>query len=479
MIANARLPAECSPSNRETRLLGARVDWLTLGYRTIITEETLKILGIRQRLAENCHSAELRLGDLVAKIKRTRAKDRWAWQNGTARGIVDLRAGDGWITEVTLGAEYLSGHTLKEALSYAHRLAGSFGLVQCARLQRLDLAADYMGWPLLEEDARVWLTPRRGRMKGFEPCDKDTDWGRPRTDRYWHAREVTGFTICPGNTLMCRVYDKTAELKLQGRQEKREIEFERWTQHGWTAEEKVTRVEFQVRGEALTELELRSPPPGQCIEYREPNPAFAVLGDIVQEWQRPEDWERWLPAQLDSLWQYCTTQWTRLVIPEHTRLDRCPIDPRWIAAQETKFVHQAGLRARTKSSGGASFAQAFGTTLSSMGALGKISPLLCLNVDLPEATLVSQWTDEECETVAADLIAHTMDLAAQYGTAELLLNARSPRDVALTLLTRIRATRARHFISKDLEIKGGDRTRRINPAQHYRQFQAKEAAPTA
>jgi len=58
-------------------------------------------------------------------------------------------------------------------------------------------------------------------------------------------------------SLMGRIYDKSAELALPGREEKLSIERERWRLGGWNGSEAVTRVEFQHRGEYLAEIGLR------------------------------------------------------------------------------------------------------------------------------------------------------------------------------------------------------------------------------
>lgn len=155
------------------------------------------------------------------------------------------------------------------------------------------------------------------------------------------ARHVTGHTVCPGNAIMARVYDKTQELRVHRDPEKERLEKLIWSEHGWQGEQ-VTRVEFQIRGEAAKELFGRQ------------------LDRATRE--------------LDAIWGYCTTRWLKLVVPgTATRLRRCDLDPRWDAATKVGWGHPDQAPAeRTRERGLATAQQAFGTGLTALAQAGEM-----------------------------------------------------------------------------------------------------------
>lgn len=114
-----------------------------------------------------------------------------------------------------------------------------------ARLRKLDLCADFAGWRIGDVLHEAWIVQRIGRVREYEK----------QTHRV--GSKITGFTICPGNTLMMRAYDKVAELNVTGREQKREIEYSFWKREGWQFES-VTRIEFQFRSTVLRQFEARN-----------------------------------------------------------------------------------------------------------------------------------------------------------------------------------------------------------------------------
>ena len=126
-------------------------------------------------------------------------------------------------------------------------------LVTGKRLRRADLCADAIGLDLETIDPRAWLTPRRARVKTFGNLQV------PFVEHH-KTEKRTGFQIGQG-ALVARVYDKRVELALRP-EEKRSIEEARWKGAGWNGQADVVRIEFQMRGEALDEIDdgrLRDP----------------------------------------------------------------------------------------------------------------------------------------------------------------------------------------------------------------------------
>lgn len=332
-------------TNGEARLLARRVDALVLGYRVHLFPALVDELGERQAFADLAGGAELKLASgIVVALGRSRRHSFHAFQNADARGAVDLLAPGGWILEVILRAVFLATHPLREALEVAERVAAGFGEVVERRLRRFDLCADFVGWPLRRDDAERFST-RAGKASFFVDS-KDVDeveslLVKPAIREFSRAGVgVTGLAFASGNELSARIYAKSFELGLAGREAKREIEHALWRANAWQGED-VTRLEFQHRGGFLDEIKLRGP--------------------------------HALEANLDAVWAYDTQRFLRMkVLGSASRLERCSDDPRWLAAR-TAFEHEVSPIARTRAlRGGASAAQVVGATLSHSAAAGTL-----------------------------------------------------------------------------------------------------------
>jgi hypothetical protein len=280
-------------------------------------------------------------------MKPSRKRDAIAFENDDVRCVYDPRASGGWCLEVVTRAVYLATHSLETAISLAERLAAGLGTVQSTRLRRFDVAADFSGFPLSNEDA-LRIVTTRARTDSFlitDPKDIDEAEGELcRSNLREHrsaSREVTGFTVAPGNPLSLRIYNKSVELSLPGREQKLAIEHENWRQNGWDGVSEVVRVEFQCRGTFLDEVELRNP--------------------------------HELEGKLDSVWQN-VTRWARIIDPTSaTRACRCALDPRWQAVAAVVFRHTSAPVKRRRVRGGATPEQGLGAVLSRMAATGQLS----------------------------------------------------------------------------------------------------------
>ena len=166
-------------------------------------------------------------------------------------------------------------------------------------------------------------------------------------------------------TIFPRIYAKSFELGLAGREAKRAIEHELWRLNGWHGED-VTRLEFQHRGTFLDEVKLRDP------------------GDLER--------------QLDAIWAYDTQRFLRMKVPgTASRLERCAEDARWLAAR-CAFRHDVSPIVRTRAlRGGASAAQAIGATLSHSAAAGSLERVP-LDSRKARRDDLDDWLDEAIET---------------------------------------------------------------------------------
>jgi len=328
------------------RHIGHRIDALVVAYRVQLSEEARGELRRAAGVALRHGRSELRLlipgktgshdTDFCVCEVRAQKGERLNFENADLRGVfLETLAMDepGWSLELVARAVYLACHSLDDVVQELRTWAAAFGRVFEERLRRVDLCADFERFPIAAPDGDAFVRPPRSTM---------TSWTEGRKpDAKWHktyrmaGQIVTGHTICPANALMLRVYDKTQELRVHRDPVKEHVERVIWAEHGWTGEQ-VTRIEFQIRGEAAKEL----------------------LGRQVDRLRR----------ELPALWRYCSERWVRLVVPDAaTRLRRCPLDPRWQAVQAVDWGPKQDPSVRTRHRGMATALQAWGTMLTAMG----------------------------------------------------------------------------------------------------------------
>ena len=116
-----------------------------------------------------------------------------------------------------------------------------------------------------------------------------------KIDQYSDGPDYTGCVIGKGGVVLARIYDKTAEIKLSGKQYLWDI----WSAAGWDGIAPVWRLEFQFKRAFLVEMGLSS-------EF-----------DVTAAYPR--------------LWQYATREWLRLTqpVPGDDNQSRWPTHPLW------------------------------------------------------------------------------------------------------------------------------------------------------
>lgn len=312
----------------------------------------------------------------------------------------------GWTLEVVWYAQTLADWGLERTLAESAALASNVGEVLETRLRRLDLCADVAGWDVDEDDVidrlvkrphaewRRWsntldeVPPPSGVRRSREERDADATaiYGRG----VMQARRVTGVVVGRG-PLMCRLYDKRAELERDA--ERREAEEDRWTEGGWDGIAPVARVEFQIRGVALTEFGLRDPdavlePVTRVEEYLDARGKLrrrtVVTGHrcLTARLDDGREVQATVVHRLDDLWRACLS-WVRLIVPETTRSGKdkpaCRLqdDPRWALLRALRFTDVASPRPirRYRPRAAASSAQALGVSISQAGRDGRLQAL--------------------------------------------------------------------------------------------------------
>lgn len=369
------------------RVVGRRVDALTVG---------LEVEADRAKLREWFCACSPDLGSAVGAVEvgmpgfwipeslgggdsrvflrlRRLSPSRFAFENGDVWGVLDERKQGGCLLEVSVRATYLAQVPLASALAYVRRIGEALGVVVSQKLRRLDLACDVAGWQVQESERAGWLKRPRSAMGTFASLE---DSSRDVVHGGAGGRPVTGFTVSAGGPVMCRVYDKPAELAAQS-PHKKALEEGLWKAYGWDGESPVTRVEFQLRAEALTTFELRDP----------------ALVEV----------------SLDPLWQYLTREWLKLVQPgTASRLSRCALDPRWALLQKVVFVHEADPARRQYLRKGASAKHALGGLLSFSASkgldFGRVALARAFDGEAGELrAYLATWLEAGAEALAAEL----------------------------------------------------------------------------
>ena len=400
-----RFPPKAPPPPDAVAVLCTRVDAFYLAYRGEVKESIRALLRLRLQDAKALGTAvTVPIGD-TQFVLDPRSRDGW-WKLAAhdARVVVDdSHHVDGWQLEVCADAKLLAESGPHSALALARAVADTMlELVTGERLRRADLCADAIGLDLETIDPRAWLTPRRARVKTFGNLQV------PFVEHH-KTEKRTGFQIGQG-ALVARVYDKRVELALRP-EEKRSIEEARWKGAGWNGQADVVRIEFQMRGEALDEIDdgrLRDP--------------------------------EVLLARLNPIWAYCTRSWLKLVERgKSNRLHRCPVDEGWKVIQGARFGEDTGEIAERERRRGVGRARlALGTTFSFLAGNLTLVPLPIAR----GREHVAEWSDERSEVFVHEQIASQFARAPRL-IADDLIRTLGPREAAAFVIEKRNAVCAR------------------------------------
>lgn len=396
------------------RVLCQRIDWLTVAFKVALSEHVCRDLVRRLEVADVAHRTSAELAGHDFELRRVNSGQTLLLRNASASVKIDPKGPEGWTVSVDFTGGQMMVSDVDAACALAERLAGALGSVQGSRVRRLDLAADIGGWSVRDIDDRAFVKSSRAKLdrdRGVELDKSDS----PVQRRFRRGEHVTGYSICPGNPIMCVIYDKREELTIKP--DKRAAEEHRWREAGWDGAAPVTRVEFRFRSLVLHELGAR---------------------DGLNAFRQ----------KLDALWRYASRWWLRLVeLGAATRLSRCPVTPEWAAVQSVVFVHQATPAVRTKMRKGASAAQVFGAALSAVaGASLLLGPVLasCESTGRPLEIheLVAKMTTQQQEATVRAVVGGIVSEAGGLVVVDLLERLGTER-AARWILTRQEAARAR------------------------------------
>lgn len=421
------------------RLVGQRVDWLTLTFRVVLLPEVMLQIGKRCDVADKTGgragltlaaggvswSGEVRR-DKQGKIYLEAQNRERILIHEAAPGAEHIGGGlgetPGWNVTIEQSGVALAACSRSAAIREAWRICALLGTPLESRRRRADVCVDVVGFDLRGERDGAALVKRSKKAPGFYMGGKGETRARQRaldfsaeideTDARYRLHGFGDYTqtmtVGAGGAVQLRTYCKTTELAPAPKDWKKTGEEWGWKRNGWTGE-RVTRVEFQIRGEALEQFGE----PGEHEEAPEGMRAGAHMFKVdpvlyraallrkkkeaehddseISRLDRLDAQSAWrmraadtcadadaekLAGELDGLWQYLTRKWVRIVVPKTaTRLARCRVDPRWKAIQEVAWTHD-GIRPfrRFRRTMGASAKQNLGTNLSTLRARGLLRP---------------------------------------------------------------------------------------------------------
>ena len=168
------------------------------------------------------------------------------------------------------------------------------------QISRLDVCCDTDEINFKPIDNKKFIT----RAKKREIVNVDSE--------NYEGKNFSGFTIAKGSPLMCRIYNKTLEIKRSNK-----IWFEEiWNQYGWCGNT-VWRIEFQARRKVLKEFNINN------------------MEDIENK--------------IAELWTYYTFNWCTLrKIEKDTNMSRWKIDNRWKKIQKIDLNYNIKPLSREK-----------------------------------------------------------------------------------------------------------------------------------
>lgn len=371
----------------------------------------------------------------------------------------------GWTAEIVWYAQRLAEWGLERCLRESRALVWTLGDVFEERLRRIDLCADVAGWAIVPDDAeRILKRSRASKAIASDATELDGA-GRPaRPTRLGDLagpvsheagkvaeRKVCGISIGAGGALMSRIYDKRVELAYDQRGERRAAEEERWTLGGWDGQAPVTRVEFQIRGEAIKELGIRNP--DAClVPILEPGKkGIRAVGQKVAH--DADGCLIGLVAMLPRLWA-TLLDWMRIVDPVKERIELAPgpdgrkrykyrykDDPRWALLRTIRFgdARQAAPIKRCRLRGVATEAQALGVCLAQAAREGELEAFE--SAELEAATSYGDDAEAVLRKRVSDLCRDQADRIVRW----LLDRYGDPKSAAAHLAIRARAKRSRFY----------------------------------
>lgn len=275
-------PDNCNPGYFKPLRWG--VDSLYLSYQGKLYPEIDDRLKALKKLAQSPEADQQSLAQYPIDGHIFEVKDRGAALfpyvvNDGAFRIQLSRSKALPMAYVKISAGYLAHVGPEKAEAKVASLLAHFGgLSSFAQVSRIDLFVDFVSFEDMESwDREAWVT-RAARINSYSVDGRFSGWA-----------------IGLGGIMSARLYDKVLEIKTSGKT----YLYELWKAAGRRDDDPVWRLEFEIKRQTLGQFGL------------------VFFADVLRH--------------RNGLWDYATTKWLRLCIPnpdDDTRT-RWPIHPLW------------------------------------------------------------------------------------------------------------------------------------------------------
>lgn len=400
----AQPPAPAAPP---PKFLQCRVDALRLRFRGGLAKAQRNAFETALAMAKDLglSTVAVSVGPHTMALSAKSREGWWSLKNDEVQVTFDASGSlKGWGLEVKLRAMALADRGAGACADLAGDIATHMlDFVEGERVGWIDLCADFVSFDIATIAPRQWVASGRAKTREITPGPHDC--------MTQHFDAGTRETITIGKTdIQLRVYDKSGELVVKDPSGvKRAAEHARWRDAGWNGTEGVVRVEFQVRGSALDEVDG-----GQ-------------LRDTSRFIQR-----------LDALWSYLTRKWIRLcVLDSASRRTNWADDYRWQAVKAVSFGTDDGeIATRTRRRGAPDLKVVAGYLLSYAAKSGILD-----DAQFPSATEVAKWGPVTARAFVGSVLA-ALTTAVGDRLAHDMLSSDGPIRAAMRLAERLSAIRA-------------------------------------
>lgn len=284
-------PCNTAPANSiEPQILRVAIDSLYVSFHGVLSDDMQKqLLGLK-RLAQSEErseqpKAQIKIEDHLFEVMDKGAR-RFAYVlvNNWFRISIPSSADSSLpMAFVQISSEVLTLAGPVAAIESLKFIVNTLGQVQgTPQLSRVDPCLDFVVTQRMDAWERdSWVTRARN------------------VNKHYDGKEFSGWSIGVGGSMGARLYNKTLEI----RKSKKTYLYPIWESAGWDLQEAVWRLEFEIKRDVLKELQIFS------------------FGDLLMN--------------LSGLWEYATSEWLRLAIPNSSDAtqSRWPCHPLWTGLQ--------------------------------------------------------------------------------------------------------------------------------------------------
>ena len=295
-------PYNCNSGGTWFKALRWGVDSLYLSYPGELTRDAdLRLKELKQFAQSNAPDdvakAQLPLAGHIFEVKEKGASlFPYILEDGAFRIQLSRPGHKAPMAYVKVSAKFLAHAGPVEAEKQLHALLSELGdLKESANISRIDLFVDFQtsvnmeGW-----DRHAWVT----RASSI--------------NAYAVSGQFSGWSIGLGGNISARLYNKLLEIVTSGK----EWIIPLWQKAGWEGSGLIWRQEFEIKREVLIQKQL------------------SKLTEVM--------------SNLNGLWDYATTEWLRLTLPnadDKTR-SRWPIHPLWVFLSAVDWEGNGGPLAK-------------------------------------------------------------------------------------------------------------------------------------